>query len=141
MANKSLSELFIHVDGASRGNPGPASFGMIMRDPSGKVVKSVGQRIGTVTNNVAEYFGLVFAMQEALMMRAVRIEIRTDSELVVKQHSGEYKIKDPILKALSLLVKHLERGFEAVRVVHVPREENRDADGLANQALDEISLF
>ena len=141
MTQKNPSHLVIYVDGASRGNPGPAAFGMVIRDDSGKAVKSAGQRIGSVTNNVAEYFGLIFALQEALMLRADEVEIRTDSELVAKQFSGEYKIKDTILKALSLIVKHLERGFKLVRVVHVPREENTDADGLANKALDEISLF
>ncbi len=126
-----------YIDGASRGNPGPASIGVVFQDEKGVGVKNISLRIGQTTNNVAEYLALIFALQEALMMRAEEIQIFTDSELLAKQFNGEYKIKEESLKLLSTLIGHLRKGFHKVVVTHVPREQNRLADKEANKALDE----
>ena len=127
----------VFVDGASQGNPGPASIGVVFQDKKGIVFKPLSVKIGFSTNNVAEYFALIFALQEAIIMRIEELEVFTDSELLTKQLSGEYKVKDEALKRLNLLVKHLRQGFKKVTVAHVPREENRLADREANRALDE----
>ncbi len=135
--NKGPSKAVVFVDGASRGNPGPAAIGVVFQDKKGAVLKPLSVKIGVTTNNVAEYFALIFALQEAIIMRVEELEVFTDSELLTKQVSGEYKVKDETLKRLSLLVKHLRQGFKKVTVAHVPREENRLADREANRALDE----
>jgi ribonuclease HI len=126
-----------YVDGASRGNPGPASFGVVFHGPDGKPGKKIGAVIGTATNNTAEYFGLIVAMQEALMMGVHELEVFTDSQLVARQFSGEYKIKEPSIRQLCVFVRHLRKGFKKISVTHVPREENKLADAEANRALDE----
>lgn len=126
-----------YIDGASRGNPGPASIGVVFQNEKGASVKNISLRIGQTTNNVAEYLALIFALQEALMMRAQEVQIFTDSELLAKQFNGEYKIKEESLKLLSALISHLRKGFRKVIVAHVPREQNRLADKEANKALDE----
>src|SRR3989344_3085597 len=136
-----MNKLVIHVDGASRGNPGPASVGVEIRDEKGKVVKTVSDYIGTTTNNVAEYFGLITALQEAAILRAGKVHIFTDSELLAKQFSGEYKTKEPFLRLLAHQAKRLSGFFDECRVTHVPREENKAADKLANEALDGRELF
>ncbi len=138
---KKEKELVAFVDGASRGNPGPASCGVVLKNRAGEVVKTLGVPIGVTTNNVAEYTALVLAMQEALISGAKKLDIFTDSELVAKQWSGEYRIKDASLKVLFILASHLKGGFRAVRVSHVPREQNKLADEAANQALNREELF
>lgn len=130
-----------YVDGASRGNPGPAAFGVVFKGVDGKPVKTIGSVIGTATNNTAEYFGLIVAMQQALMMGVEELEVFTDSQLVARQFSGEYKIKEPSIRQLCVLVTHLRRGFRKISVAHVPREENKLADAEANRVLDEASLL
>jgi ribonuclease HI len=129
------------VDGASRGNPGPAAAGVVFKGEDGSVLKNIAVRLGTATNNTAEYYGLILAMQEALIMRADELEIFTDSQLVARQFTGEYKIKEPSLQQLSVIVSHLKRGFKKVTVTHVPREENKLADAQANLALDSKEFF
>jgi len=124
------------IDGASRGNPGAAAAGVVISDERGERSR-LSVRIGITTNNVAEYYALILALQEALILKAQEIQIFTDSELVAKQFSGEYKIKDASLKMLSLFVRQLKKGFKKVSVTHVPREENKLADSLANEALDQ----
>ncbi len=136
-----VKQVTVYVDGAARGNPGPAAAGIVFQDPAGVTVKAVGKTIGVATNNVAEYFALVYALQEALMMGAQEVAVFTDSELVAKQCSGEYRVKDASLKVLWTLVDHLKRGFKKVSITHVPREENKLADKEANRALDEASLI
>src|SRR5687768_14587751 len=96
-----MNKLVIYVDGASRGNPGPASVGVDIRDEKGKAVKSVSDYIGTATNNVAEYFGLITALQEAAALQVRKVQIFTDSELLARQFSGEYKTKEPFLRLLA----------------------------------------
>ena len=129
------------IDGASRGNPGPASAGVVFQDGEGKVTKSLSKNIGIATNNTAEYCALIFAMQEALMMGIAELEVFTDSELLTRQFSGEYRVKDENLKVLSALIGHLKQGFRKLSVSHVPREKNKLADQAANQALDAGPFF
>ncbi len=134
---KSSSSGIVFVDGASRGNPGPGAIGVVFQDSKGKVVKSIGERIGITTNNVAEYSALIFALQEAIIMGIKDLQVFTDSELLARQFNGEYKVKDSSLKILFFLVKHLERGFHSIQVSHVVREKNTLADREANRALDQ----
>ena len=128
------------VDGASRGNPGPASAGVVLQDSEGKTLKTLAIRIGTATNNIAEYYALIFALQEAIIMRADELQVYTDSELVARQFSGQYKIKEATLQQLFLLVTQLRQGFKKLAVSHIPREKNKLADAAANQALDNTFL-
>ena len=128
------------MDGASRGNPGPASLGVVLQDLEGKTIKTLSARIGTATNNIAEYYALIFALQEAIIMKADELQIFTDSELVARQFSGRYKIKEATLQQLFLLVTHLKQGFKKLSVDHVPRERNKLADEAANRALDNSFL-
>ena len=129
------------MDGASRGNPGPASIGVVFQNEKTGDARCLSKRIGVTTNNVAEYSALLFAMQEALVLGLKELNIFTDSELLAKQFSGEYRVKDPLLKLLSLFVTHLGRAFRELRVTHVPREENVLADREANRALDQESFL
>ena len=137
MTPSKKSKAVIFIDGASRGNPGPSSAGVVIQDTNGKILKTLSKRIGKTTNNIAEYFGLIFALQEALKMKLTEVEIFTDSELLAKQYGGEYKVKDDLLKLLFPLIINLSEGFRKVTVSHVPRERNKLADKAANKALDE----
>lgn len=127
----------INADGASRGNPGPAAAGWVIRDASdGQVVIEDGLFLGKETNNRAEYFALLFALEDALLLSARRVDVRLDSELVVKQIRGEYRVRNKDLKPIFERVKRLAGSFERFTIRHIPREENRDADRAANAALD-----
>ena len=132
--------LTVFIDGASRGNPGPAAVGVVFQDKRGKTLKKISLAIGRATNNIAETLALIFALQEAIIIKAEELEVFTDSELIAKQFSGEYKIKDASLRTLALLVNQLRRGFRHLSVTHVPREKNKLADEAANQALDKDLL-
>jgi ribonuclease HI len=128
-----------NIDGAARGNPGPASYGVVIRDGSGVLVAKLKKYIGRMTNNVAEYYGLIAALDyaESHGIRALRVE--SDSELMVKQMQGQYKVKSEDLRPLFERAKKMSLGFESFRIDHVYREQNREADALANEALDETS--
>jgi ribonuclease HI len=126
----------VYSDGASRGNPGPASLGAVVYDPAGVERRRVSEAIGRTTNNVAEYRGLLAGLEAALELGARRVEVRMDSELVVKQATGTYRVRNPGLLPLHERLGELRRRFEHVAFRHVPRELNRVADSLANQALD-----
>jgi len=128
-----------NIDGGSRGNPGPAAYGVVVRDPRGEIVARLKKYIGNNTNNVAEYFGLIAALDYAQNhgIRALRIE--SDSELLVKQMRGQYKVKSGELRPLFERAKKMAQGFESFAINHVYREQNREADALVNQALDETS--
>jgi ribonuclease HI len=128
-----------NIDGAARGNPGPASYGVVIRDGRGQIVAKLKKYIGRMTNNVAEYYGLIAALDYAQThgVRALRIE--SDSELMVKQMRGVYKVKSADLQPLFERAKKMSQGFESFRIEHVYREQNREADALANEALDETS--
>ena len=125
-----------YIDGASRGNPGPASAGVVFQNTAGRTIKNLSIRIGNATNNVAEYSALIFALQEAVLMRVKELEIFTDSELLAKQFNGEYKIKEDTIRVLYSLAAHLRQSFEHLSVTHIPRERNKLADSEANKALD-----
>jgi ribonuclease HI len=127
----------LYSDGASRGNPGPAAIGIRVLDPSGEELAAEGHRIGQATNNVAEYRGAIAALEKARELRLTEIELRMDSELVVKQIKGEYRVKEPTLADLKREVDRLLAGFRAWSVRHIPRAQNADTDQLANEALDE----
>lgn len=127
----------INIDGGSRGNPGPAGYGIVIHDPSGKPIDHLKKYIGRSTNNVAEYYGLIAALDYAQShgLRAVRIE--SDSELMVKQMHGLYKVKSADLQPLYERARKAAQTFDSFRIEHVYREQNREADRLANEAMDE----
>lgn len=128
-----------NVDGAARGNPGPAAYGVVIRDARGQTVARLKKHIGRMTNNVAEYYGLIAALDYAQShdIRALRIE--SDSELMVKQMRGQYKVKSEDLRPLFERAKKTSQSFQSFRIDHVYREQNREADALANEALDEAT--
>lgn len=136
---KQIASYHANIDGGSRGNPGPAAYGVVMRDGRGEVVASLKKYIGQNTNNVAEYFALIAALDYAQThgIRALRVE--SDSELLVKQMRGQYKVKSEELKPLFERAKKMSQTLEMFRIEHVYREQNREADALVNQALDETS--
>lgn len=125
-----------NIDGASRGNPGPASYAVVMRDPDGRVVLELAKSLGRTTNNVAEYYALLAALDYATSQRIAALRIRSDSELLVRQVQGRYKVKSTDLKPLHERAQKLIRQLTYFAIEHVRREMNRDADALANVALD-----
>ncbi len=125
-----------HVDGASRGNPGPASYAAIVYAPDGSQVFQIGKYLGRDTNNVAEYYALISALDYAANHGLKRLRVHSDSELLVRQMQGRYKVKSPDLRPLFERASKLARSLEYFAIQHVPREMNRDADRLANEALD-----
>lgn len=129
-------KLLINTDGGSRGNPGPAGIGVVIRNDQEQIVFEHGSYIGETTNNVAEYSALVKALETARDMGATELVVRMDSELIVKQMQGLYKIKEPTLQELAGKVIKLKSSFASVTFTHVRREYNKDADRMVNQALD-----
>jgi len=125
-----------NIDGASRGNPGPASYAVVLRDPEGKIVLELGKAIGRETNNVAEYYALLAALDFAATHGVKALRVRSDSELLVRQMQGRYKVKSDDLKPLYEQALKLSRQLGYFQIEHVRRELNRDADALANLALD-----
>jgi ribonuclease HI len=125
-----------NIDGAARGNPGPASYAVVMRDPAGKIVLELAKRLGRATNNVAEYYALIAALDFAINHGITALRIRSDSELLVRQMLGRYKVKSPDLKPLHERATRMSRQLSYFAIEHVRREMNRDADVLANVALD-----
>jgi ribonuclease HI len=128
-----------NIDGGSRGNPGPAAYGAVIRDGQGEIVARLKKYIGQNTNNVAEYFGLIAALDYAQTHGIRALRVQSDSELLVKQMRGQYKVKSEDLKPLFERAKKMSRALEVFRIEHVYREQNREADALVNQALDETS--
>jgi len=128
-----------NIDGGSRGNPGPASYGVVVRNERGEIVAKLKKYIGRMTNNVAEYYGLIAALDYAQShgVRALRVE--SDSELLVRQMRGHYKVKSSDLRPLFERAKKMSQTFDSFRIDHVYREQNAEADALANEALDETS--
>lgn len=131
-----FDSLEIHIDGASRGNPGEAGFGIHVTGADGAPVAGLYGYLGRATNNVAEYQALLHALRFALESGCRRVRVFSDSELVVKQISGAYKVKHPDMIPLHREASSLLRRFEAASLGHVRREQNREADALANRALD-----
>src|SRR5437868_9757167 len=128
-----------NIDGGSRGNPGPASYGVVIRDPRGEVVDKLKKYIGRTTNNVAEYYGLIAALDYAQQHNVRALRIESDSELLVRQMRGQYKVKSAELRPLFERAKKMSAALDSFRIEHVYREQNADADALANEALDETS--
>jgi len=127
-----------NIDGGSRGNPGPAAYGVVIRDAKGDIVARLKKYIGRMTNNVAEYYGLIAALDymQSQGIKALRIE--SDSELLVKQMRGQYKVRSPELQPLFERARKMSQALESFRIDHVYREQNREADALANEAMDEV---
>ena|GEM_PF-266628 len=125
-----------NIDGAARGNPGPASYGVVVRRPDGKPLESLGKYIGRHTNNVAEYYALIAALDYAAANGIKRLRVYSDSQLIVNQIKGIYKVKHPDLRPLHERAKKQAATLEAFAIQYVPREQNRDADAAANAALD-----
>lgn len=140
-----MDKLIIFIDGGSRGNPGPGAFGAVFVNEDGKVFKKYSQVLGTCTNNEAEYQALIFALKKAKQIfgkekaKNMGIEVRSDSELLVKQMKGQYKILEPKIQQLFLQAWNLRVDFKNLKLVLVPREENKIADRLVNEALDEAA--
>jgi ribonuclease HI len=128
-----------NIDGGSRGNPGPAAYGVVIRDAKGEIVARLKKYIGQSTNNVAEYFGLIAALDYAENHGIRALHVHSDSELLVKQMRGQYKVRSEDLRPLFERAKKMSQSFESFRIDHVYREQNREADALANQAMDETS--
>lgn len=125
-----------YADGASRGNPGPSAFGVVLYDREGGELHRASLALGRATNNQAEYRGAIAALEAALGLGAAEVELRMDSELVVRQLSGRYKVRNPRLIPLYKRMLDLRSRFRRVTLVHVPRGQNKVADRLANEALD-----
>ncbi len=136
-SNPIRKKLWLSTDGGARGNPGPAGLGLVIKDENGNLLLEHGQYLGETTNNVAEYSALIEALKLAQGMSATEVDISMDSELIVKQMLGEYKIKQPHLQQLASQVKVLLRGFDAYQFKHILREYNKEADRMVNKAIDE----
>jgi ribonuclease HI len=128
-------KLIINTDGCSKSNPGPAAIGVVLKDITGKNVAVISQAIGVATNNVAEYRAVIAGLEKSLKMGATEIEIRSDSELMIRQLSGRYKVKSEGLRPLYLKAAKYLLQFQKVALKNIPRELNAEADALANEAL------
>jgi len=135
MSASALS-LTLQADGGARGNPGPAGAGAVLYDASGEEVAALSRYLGVATNNEAEYQGLLMGLTEARRLGASQLTIKLDSELIVRQIQGRYKVKAPGLKPLFAQAQRLLQSFAQVSISHVPRAQNARADQLANQAMD-----
>lgn len=135
-------KIITYTDGGSRGNPGPAAIGVVICDSAGKTIKEYGEVLGRKTNNEAEYEAVIFALKKVKQLfgkdkaKKMHVEMRMDSEFVVKQMTGKYKVEEERMVPLFIAVWNLKLDFANVGFVHVRREQNKDADRLVNQALD-----
>jgi ribonuclease HI len=132
----STKSVVVHTDGASRGNPGPASIGVVIAGLDGRVLAEFGEALRPTTNNVAEYTAVIRALERAAELGARAVRVMMDSQLVVRQLNGSYRVKHPEMIPLYRRVLELIQRFDDVTFEHVPREQNVEADRLANQALD-----
>ncbi|KKR14931.1 MAG: Ribonuclease H [Candidatus Falkowbacteria bacterium GW2011_GWA2_39_24] len=129
-------KLIIHTDGGARGNPGPAGIGVMIKDDKGKEVKTIAKYLGKATNNQAEYQAVLAGIEAAVKLKATEAEFYLDSELVVKQLNREYKVKNLELQPLFVKVYNHSLKFKKISFHHVRREQNKEADALANLAMD-----
>lgn len=134
----SVNKVIIYADGAARGNPGPAAIGATLKDEKGKLITQISRRIGITTNNQAEYQAIIAALEQAIDLGAKYIKLHSDSELVVKQINGKYKVKKSALRPLYQKIVRLIGSLEGFTIAHIPRQQNKEADNLANQALNSI---
>lgn len=132
-----IDELFIFTDGAAQGNPGEAGAGIVFTDPQGQIIKEEKYFLGKATNNIAEYKALILALEKARKFRPKQIKIFMDSELVVRQLQGEYRVRNLGLKALNAEVRHLLLNFPKYIIKYIEREKNKRADKLAKEAIFE----
>jgi ribonuclease HI len=130
-------KLRVASDGAARGNPGPAGAGAVLFDAEGNVLERLGRSLGRQTNNVAEYQGLLLGVRRAAELGAEELEVVADSELMVRQLSGRYQVRSPALRRLHEEAVALLKGFRKVKLIHVPRAKNVEADEMSNRAIDE----
>jgi len=130
-----IKRVVINTDGAAEPNPGPAAIGAIIKDEQGRLVTTISQGIGRTTNNQAEYRAVIAALEKAIELGAKQVDISLDSQLVVRQISGKYRVKNAALKPLYQQVKHLQSLLEGFTITHIPRQQNTEADNLANIAL------
>jgi ribonuclease HI len=130
----------LFTDGGARGNPGPSGIGAVLRDDAGEVVGEISQSIGHATNNIAEYKALIEGLTMAIDKGVTELDVFLDSELVVHQMRGEWKIKHANLRTLAIKAQGLMRRFDSISIAHVRREQNAEADALANQAMDAAAL-
>ncbi len=131
-----MDSVIIHTDGGARGNPGPAGIGVVFFGQDGKIIQEFKAYIGEATNNVAEYKALVLALEQAHKLGFKNLQVNMDSELIVRQMQGVYKIKEPALQVLAKQVLSLTNHFNKISYHHVVREKNKEADRLVNQAID-----
>ncbi len=131
--------MILNTDGGSRGNPGNAAIGIVIRDETRQIIFSEGKYIGIATNNVAEYKALIFGLEKSLELNISDLNVYMDSELIVKQIKGEYRVKDETLKTLYAQALQLIKQFKTITFTHTKREGNSEADKLVNQALDKVS--
>ena len=129
-------QTLIYIDGAARGNPGEAGIGIVINDGQGIQIRKLYKYIGQATNNIAEYTALIYSLQQALILDLKDIVVHSDSELLVKQLSGEYRVKNSNLRPYYEQFLHLKTGFNKLELRQIGREENKQADKLANQAID-----
>ena len=130
------SSAVAYIDGGARGNPGPAAYGVVIRTPEGKTLAELGQYLGIQTNNYAEYSGLLAALEYAQKQNLTGLKVFSDSELLVKQIKGQYKVKHPVLQTLYARANEITRRLQHFSIQHVLRSYNRDADRLVNEVLD-----
>jgi ribonuclease HI len=133
-------KVILYIDGASRGNPGPAGVGVLILDENKKKIKEFFKYIGETTNNVAEYNALIYGLDEALMLKADEVVVNLDSELVAKQLQGEYRVKDNGMKLFFEKALHVLKSFKSFEVIHIDRSQNKEADKLANKAINLAGL-
>jgi ribonuclease HI len=135
-AKLSIDKVTIYTDGAARGNPGPAAIGVVIKDETGQTIATISKRLGNTTNNQAEYRAAIAGMEKAIKLGARHILIKSDSELVVKQLKGLYKIKNAALRPLYQEIVRLTGSLDSFNISYIPRARNAAADALANKALD-----
>lgn len=133
-------KLEIYIDGGARGNPGPAGIGVVILGEDGKKIKEFGKYIGEATNNIAEYNALLYGLEEALILRAQDVIINVDSELVAKQLSGDYRVKDSNIRPLFERAINMLSSFKKFEIKHIGRELNKEADKLVNKAINLANL-
>lgn len=144
MAKNSV-DVIAYTDGGSRGNPGPAALGVVICDPNGVIIKEYGERLGVRTNNEAEYEAVLFALRKIKQLygkekvKNMKIEVRMDSELVCKQLTNIYKIENEKIFHIYIAIHNLTLDFGSIAWKHIPREQNKDADRMVNEALDRAS--
>ena len=131
----SAKKVIICTDGAAEPNPGPAAIGATIKDEQGRLITTISQNIGPSTNNQAEYRAIIASLEEAIRLGARQVELNSDSELVVRQIKGRYRVKNAALKPLYQRAKQLQSSLESFTIHHVPRQQNMEADRLANSAL------